>query len=66
MREIDTKITIYLVNEKTIEIKKGWFVKEDFLKTMNDNNYHIQIDNYIIPKTSINYIKFEEIESEDN
>lgn len=59
-----TKILIHLVNEKVIEIQEDWFLKDEILKTMNDGNCNFQIKNYIIPKSSINYIKFEEAEGE--
>lgn len=56
------KIIIDLITDTTITIEKEWFMEDTLIKNLNDGNSNILIDNYIIPKSSIKYIKIEKIE----
>lgn len=57
-----TKITVHLVNEQVIEYEDAWFLSERLENKMNDGNSVIHFDKYIVPKSSINYIKYKESE----
>ena len=49
-----------------LEVKTDYIFDGDILNKMNDGQDNIIIGNYIIPKSSINYIKFEEVEDNEN
>ena len=57
-------IKICLINERMLEVKTDYVFDSEVLNRMNDGQDNIIIGNYIIPKSSINYIKFEEVEDE--
>ena len=57
---------IHLINE-TITIKDDYgFFEDIYLQQMNDGQSNIRISNYIIPKSSINYIEFKEGNDSEN
>lgn len=59
------KIKIFLVSGEIIEIEKKYVFIKDISNELNNNNDNANFENYIIPKSSINYVNVEKIESEE-
>lgn len=59
------KVIIHLANKKQLVIENYTFVNNYYFNELNNNNPYIMIRNYIIPKSSINYIEFLKEESEE-
>lgn len=65
MENENKELIIHLVNERNIAlVKSNWFSLASLLKEMDNGNLNIMIDEYIIPKSSINYIELKERASE--
>jgi len=63
---MEAKVKVHLINEQVIEYKDNCFFAHYLTDKMNSCNDTLEFDNYIVPKSSINYIEYLKIESEDN
>lgn len=57
---------IYLLNEEEIKIENTYISKLRLFEILIDRNDYIELEEYIIPKNEIKYIKYIEKEEEEN
>ena len=57
---------IYLLDEKEIKIENTYFSKIRLFEILKDRDDYIELEDYIIPKSEIKYIKYIEKEEEEN